>query len=155
MTESQPLPLPAGADDERWIVVNERVRLPRSELLFRASRSGGPGGQHVNTSSTRIELVWNPTRSAALDETQRALVAEKLVGRIDAEGNVRVVASDSRSQRQNRERAEERLAALVRDALTVRKKRRPTKPGRAAKEARLSEKKRRGERKRERRGDFD
>ena len=155
MTESQPLPLSAGADDDRWIVVNERVRLPRSELLFRASRSGGPGGQHVNTSSTRIELVWNPTRSAALDDAQRALVAEKLAGRIDAEGNVRVVASDSRSQRQNRERAEERLAALVRDALTVRKKRRPTKPGRAAKEARLTEKKRRGERKRERRGDFE
>ncbi|HWJ23542.1 MAG TPA: hypothetical protein VNS52_14400, partial [Gemmatimonadaceae bacterium] len=100
-------------------------------------------------------LLWSPVRSAALDEGQRALVAEKLAGRMDGDGNVRVVASDSRSQRQNRERAEERLATLVRDALTVRKKRRPTKPGRAAKEARLTEKKRRGEKKRERRGDFD
>ena len=154
MSESQPLPSPT-TDDDRWLVVNERVRVPRSELLFRATRAGGPGGQHVNTSSTRVELLWNPSRSAALDEAQRALLAEKLAGRTDGEGNVRVVASDSRSQRQNRERAEERLAALVRDALTVRKKRRPTKPGRAAKEARLAEKKRRGERKRERRGDFD
>ena len=154
MTESHPLPSPT-TDDDRWVVVNERVRLPRSELTFRASRAGGPGGQHVNTSSTRVELLWSPARSAALDDAQRALVVERLAGRTDGDGNVRVVASDSRSQRQNRERAEERLAALVRDALLVRKKRRPTKPGRAAKEARLSEKKKRGERKRERRADFD
>ena len=152
MTDPVPLPAP---DDDRFLPVNERVRIPRAELEFRASRAGGPGGQHVNTSSTRVELRWNPARSAALDEAQRARVAEKLAGRADAEGNVRVVASDSRSQRQNRERAEERLAALVRDALVVRKKRRPTKPSRAAKEARLTEKKRRGERKRERRGDFE
>ena len=154
MSEAHPLPSPT-TDDDRWIVVNDRVRLPRSEIAFRATRAGGPGGQHVNTSSTRVELLWSPVRSAALDEGQRALVAEKLAGRMDGDGNVRVVASDSRSQRQNRERAEERLATLVRDALTVRKKRRPTKPGRAAKEARLTEKKRRGEKKRERRGDFE
>lgn len=149
-------PLPPSADDaDRYLVVNDRVRIPRAELEFRATRSGGPGGQHVNTSSTRVELLWNPSRSAALDDARRALVAERLAGRADAGGTVRVVASDSRSQRQNRERAETRLAALVRDALVVRKKRRPTKPSRAAKEARLSEKKRRGERKRERRGDHD
>ncbi|MFL5577287.1 MAG: alternative ribosome rescue aminoacyl-tRNA hydrolase ArfB [Gemmatimonadaceae bacterium] len=150
-----PLPAPSGDDGDRYLTVNDRVRIPRAELDFRATRSGGPGGQHVNTSSTRIELLWNPARSAALDEAQRALVAERLSGRADAEGNVRIVASDSRSQRQNRERAEERLASLVRDALVVRKKRRPTKPSRAAKEARLAEKKRRGERKRDRRGEFD
>jgi ribosome-associated protein len=154
MSDATPLPFSA-TDDDRWLVVNERVRVPKAELTFRASRAGGPGGQHVNTSSTRVELLWSPARSAALDDAQRALLVEKLAGRIDGEGNVRVVASDSRSQRQNRERAEERLATLVRDALTVRKKRRPTKPGRAAKEARLSEKKKRGDRKRERRGDFD
>ena len=152
---SEVVPASPAGDDERYLVVDDRLRLPRAELEFRASRSGGPGGQHVNTSSTRVELLWNVTRSAVLDDAQRALLTERLAGRMDGEGNVRVVASDSRSQRQNRERAEERLAALLRDALVVRKKRRPTKPSRAAKEERLAEKKKRGERKRNRRGGFD
>src|SRR5919112_5804835 len=107
------------------------LAIPRAELTYRATRAGGPGGQHVNTSSTRIELLWNVESSAALTEAQRALVREKLAARIDGEGNVRVVASDSRSQLQNRERADARLSALVRDALIVRRKRRPTKPSRA------------------------
>ena len=77
MTESHPLPSPT-TDDDRWVVVNERVRLPRAELTFRATRAGGPGGQHVNTSSTRVELLWNPARSAALDDSQRTLVVERL-----------------------------------------------------------------------------
>ena len=151
---SEPLPLPAG-DDDRALTVNDRLRLPRAELEFRASRSGGPGGQHVNTSSTRVELLWNVRDSAALDDAQRAILLEKLASRIDGQGMVRVVASDSRSQRQNRERAEERLAALLREALVVRKKRRPTKPSRASKEERLTQKKKRGERKRNRRGGYD
>ena len=152
----EPLPHPAGGgDDVRSLVVNERLRIPRSELEVRASRAGGPGGQHVNTSSTRIELLWNVLDSVAPDEAQRAQLLDRLGGRVDGQGNVRVVASDSRSQRQNRERAEERLAALLREALVVRKKRRPTKPSRASKEERLTEKKRRGEKKRDRRGGFD
>ena len=151
---SEPLPLPPG-DDDRALTVNDRLRLPRAELEFRASRSGGPGGQHVNTSSTRVELLWNVRSSTALDDAQRAILLEKLASRIDGQGMVRVVASDSRSQRQNRERAEERLAALLREALVVRKKRRPTKPSRASKEERLTQKKKRGERKRNRRGGYD
>jgi ribosome-associated protein len=148
-------PVPFVPEDDRALVVNERVRLPRAELDVRATRAGGPGGQHVNTSSTRIELLWNVRTSTALDEAQRAQLLERLASRIDGQGNLRVVASDSRSQRQNRERAEERLAALLRDALTVRKKRRPTKPSRASKEERLAEKKKRGERKKDRRTRFD
>ena len=124
--------------------VNDRVSIPRGELTFRATKSGGPGGQHVNTSSTRIELLWNPTDSQALDGASRALVLDRLSARLDAEGSVRVVASDSRSQRQNRVSAEERLVELVRKALVIRKKRTPTKPSRAAKARRLDEKKRRG-----------
>ena len=149
-----PPPLPAG-DDDRWLVVSDRFRLPRAELEFRATRAGGPGGQHVNTSSTRVELLWNVRGSPAPDEAQRALLVEQLAGRIDGQGNVRVVASDSRSQRQNRERAEERLVALLGGALVVRKKRRPTKPTRASKEERLAAKKQRGKRKRDRRGGFE
>jgi len=137
------------------LIVSPTVAIPRSELTYRASRAGGAGGQHVNTSSTRIELLWPVDRTAALDEPARARVREKLAARLDAEGNVRVVASKERSQLQNREAADARLAELVRGALAVQKKRRPTKPSRAAKEKRLAEKKRKSERKRERGRGFE
>ena len=136
--------------------VNAAVAIPRSELQYRASRAGGPGGQHVNTSSTRIELLWDIGRSGALSEEARARLLEKLASRLDAEGMLRVVASDRRSQQQNRAAAEERLVELVRQALIVPKKRKPTKPTRAAREQRLAQKKRRSERKRDRkRDDFE
>ena len=131
--------------------VNENVVIPRDELVARASRSGGAGGQHVNTSSTRVEIVWNVAASRALTDAQRERVMQKLSSRLDGERNLRVVASDRRSQRQNREAAEDRMADLVRQALVVPKKRRPTKPGRAAKQARLDSKRRLSEKKRERR----
>ena len=131
--------------------VNESVVIPRDELVVRASRSGGAGGQHVNTSSTRIEIVWNVGTTRALGDEQRERVLHKLSSRLDSDRNVRVVASDRRSQLQNRESAELRLAELVRAALLVPKKRRPTKPSRASKQARLDSKKRLSEKKRERR----
>ena len=148
-------PLPQPTPDEA-LVVNERVSIPRHELAARASRAGGAGGQHVNTSSTRIELLWNVRTSTALDEETRERLLARLDTKLDGEGTLRVVASDRRSQRQNRESAEERLVELVRRALVVQKKRRPTKPSRASKEKRISEKKRRGETKAARRKDsFD
>jgi ribosome-associated protein len=131
--------------------VNESVVIPRDELVARASRSGGAGGQHVNTSSTRIELVWNVAASRALTDEQRERIVQKLSSRLDSDQSVRVVASDRRSQRQNRESAELRLAELVRAALVVPKKRRPTKPSRAAKQARLEAKRRLSDKKRGRR----
>jgi ribosome-associated protein len=144
---------PAGEDA---LIINQRLSIPRHELAARASRAGGAGGQHVNTSSTRIEILWNVRTSATLDEETRARLVEKLATRIDGEGVIRVVASDRRSQRQNRESAEERLADLIRKALVVPKKRRATKPSRASKEKRISEKKKRGETKAGRRkGSFD
>lgn len=130
------------------LVVNASISIPRAELSYRASRAGGAGGQHVNTSSTRIEVLWPVATSQALDDAARARVIEKLGARMDAEGNLRVVASDRRSQLQNREAAEERLAELVRGALVVPRKRRPTRPTKASKERRLKEKKQRSERKR-------
>ncbi len=138
-------------DDARVLRVNGHVTIPRSELDVRASRAGGPGGQHVNTSSTRVEVTWRPGQSAALSEAQRARVLEKLATRLDASGAIRVVASDTRSQSQNRELAEGRLAELVRAALVVPKVRRATKPTRSSKERRIGEKKKQGERKRDRR----
>ena len=151
MTSPGPLPSP---DDS--LVVNDRLAIPRHELTARASRAGGAGGQHVNTSSTRIELLWNVRTSAVLDDETRERLLARLDTKLDGEGTLRVVASDRRSQRQNRESAEERLVGMVRRALVVQKKRRPTKPSRAAKEKRISEKKRRGETKAARRKDaFD
>ena len=151
MTSPPPQPLPDEA-----LVVNERLSIPRHELTARASRAGGAGGQHVNTSSTRIELLWNVRTSGVLDDETRARLLARLDAKLDGEGTLRVVASDRRSQRQNRESAEERLAETVRRALVVQKKRRPTKPSRASKEKRISEKKRRGETKAARRKDgFD
>src|SRR3954463_8927371 len=96
------------------LALSETLGIPRGELVYRASRAGGAGGQHVNTSSTRIELLWNVPGTQALDDAERLRVAAKLASRLDSEGWLRVVASARRSQGQNREAAEERLAALVR-----------------------------------------
>lgn len=135
------------------VFVQPGVEIPRAELQYRASRAGGAGGQHVNTSSTRIELLWDAARSVALTPAQRDRVLEKLSARRDAEGLLRVVSSARRSQQQNREAAESRLAELVRAALAVPKARRATKPTRASKERRIEEKKRQSRKKRDRRGD--
>jgi ribosome-associated protein len=135
------------------LMLGDSRSIPRAELTYRASRAGGAGGQHVNTSSTRIELLWNVRTTVALDDETRTRVLEKLASRIDGEGCIRIVSSARRSQLQNREAAEQRLIELVRQALVIQKRRRPTKPSRGAKEARLSEKKKRGDTKRQRRPD--
>jgi ribosome-associated protein len=132
------------------IDVDGLVWIPRSELVFRATRSGGPGGQHVNTSSTRVELTWDVGETPALDESQRARVLEKLGNRIDQRGVLHLSASGSRSQAQNREEAVERFRALLGEALRVPRTRRKTRPPRAAKENRLRAKRLRSEKKRAR-----
>ena len=142
---------PTAASDDKLLFVNDTVSIPRGELDFRASRSSGAGGQHVNKTSSRIEVFWNPLSSRALSEEQRDRLRQRLASRITSDGSIRVVASDMRSQSRNKELAEARLAELVRAALVVPKKRRPTKPTRAAKEARLEGKKRQSHKKRERR----
>ena len=135
--------------------VESDFSIPRHELTVRATRAGGPGGQHVNTSSTRIELLWNLERSRAPSAEQRARLREKLASRLDGDGNIRVVASAFRSQHRNREDAEERLVALVRRALQVPRIRRKTRPHRGAVEARLDAKRRESEKKRRRRDVVD
>ncbi|HUX33694.1 MAG TPA: alternative ribosome rescue aminoacyl-tRNA hydrolase ArfB [Gemmatimonadaceae bacterium] len=137
------------------LYVSASLSIPRHELAVRASRAGGAGGQHVNTSSTRVELEWNVARSRALSDAQRERLSRALASRLTADGTLRVVASERRSQTQNREAAEGRLAALVRRALVVPKRRRPTRPTRASVERRLDDKRRRGERKRKRRDEQD
>jgi ribosome-associated protein len=127
------------------------VAIPLAELSFRASRSGGPGGQHVNTSSTRIELWWDAVRSPSLNADQRTLMMERMANRLTEDGLLRLVAATTRSQTRNKEETIERFRQLLARALTPVKRRKPTKPGRAAKERRLDEKRVQSERKARRR----
>jgi ribosome-associated protein len=131
--------------------ITPELRLPLSELEYLASRSGGPGGQHVNTSSTRIEVWWDVANSPSLSPEQRAQLLDRLRARLDSAGRLRVVSSGTRSQLRNREDATERLRTVVAAGLAVRKTRKPTKPTRAAKAARLEAKRRRAATKRHRR----
>ena len=133
------------------LAVNQSLSMPRGELDVRVSRSSGAGGQHVNKTSSRVEVFWNIRTSKAVTEEQRTLLLSRLQSKLTSDGSVRVVASDMRSQSRNREIAEERLGEMVRRALAVRRKRKPTKPTRAAKEARLEAKRRHFRKKDERR----
>ena len=142
---------PTATAPQNLLAVNESLSIPRSELDVRVSRSSGAGGQHVNKTSSRVEIFWNVLSSRALDDAQRNRLREKLASRMTSDGSIRVVASDMRSQSRNRDLAEERLVDLVRRALIVPKKRRATKPTRASKEARLESKKRHSTKKAERR----
>lgn len=133
------------ATEDGWLRVTPTVRVPLADLEWKVSRSGGPGGQHANTSDSRVEVRFSVLDSAALGPRQRARLLERL-GPV-----VRAVAADSRSQSRNRARALERLAARLAAGLAVEPPRRATKPSRAAKERRVSEKRRHGERKQARR----
>ena len=135
---------------ENLLRVSGALSIPRGELDVRVSRSSGAGGQHVNKTSSRVEIFWNVAGSRALSEDQRARLLDRLSSRLTTEGSVRIVASDMRSQSRNRDLAEEKLADLIRRALVIPKKRRPTRPTKASKEARLEGKKRRSRTKRER-----
>lgn len=140
---------------EGMLAVTPTLGIPRAELVYRASRAGGAGGQHVNTSSTRIELLWNLRTTTALDAEVRDRLEAQLLPRLDGDGWIRIVAASRRSQLQNREEAEKRLVEMLRGALVVRKKRKPTRPTFGSKQTRLAEKKKRGEVKRNRRPDFE
>ena len=116
--------------------------MPLEEIELRVSRSSGPGGQHANTSETRVEAVFDVEASATLSDTQKRRVLAR-IGPV-----VRAVAQDERSQLRNRELALERLAERLGEALRVRRPRVATRPSAAARERRIEEKKRRGRTKR-------
>jgi ribosome-associated protein len=143
----------AAADDA--LVVTPTVHIPRRELEVRAVRSRGPGGQHVNKSSTRIELVWAPGASSAFDAATRERVVAFFRTRLDSTGRMRIGSDEHRSQLMNRLAAEERLVGLVRKAIVPKKVRRPTKPSRSAVERRLDEKRKDSARKQNRRRPVD
>ncbi|MGH3938342.1 MAG: alternative ribosome rescue aminoacyl-tRNA hydrolase ArfB [Pseudonocardiaceae bacterium] len=135
--------------------MNASVSIPETELRWRFSRASGPGGQGVNTTDSRVELVFDINVSTAFTDQDRARVLERLAGRL-VEGVLTVVASEHRAQLRNRDAARHRLAALLRDALAPDPPpRRPTHPSRAARERRLAEKRRRTLTKRLRRPNED
>src|SRR5918997_4753404 len=137
--------------DGNVLEITPDLHIPLSELDYQASRSGGPGGQHVNTSSTRVEVWWDVANSPSLTPEQRAQLLERLGPRLDSNGRLRLVSSGSRSQLRNRDDVTERLRSVVAAALAPRKKRKPTKPSRAAKAARLEARRRRASTKERRR----
>lgn len=132
-------------DEAALIRISDELAVPRAELVYRATRAGGPGGQHVNTSSTRIELTWDVGASSAPTDEQRERIRARLAKRIDASGVLRLTDAGTRSQHRNRERVTARFAELVSGALFEQKKRRATRPTRASKEERLQAKKKRSE----------
>ena len=131
--------------------VTRYVTIPGSELEFRYVRSGGPGGQHANKTSTKVELTWDVSTSEALGPRQRARLLANLGRRVEASGTLRIRSDRHRSQSRNREDAIERLVTLVRDGLVVKKGRIATGPSPGAKRKRLEQKKKRAEVKQSRR----
>ncbi len=133
------------------IVVTNRVRIAGSELELSYARSGGPGGQHVNKTSTKAVLRWNALASPALSDDDKALLSKKLASKLTESGELVVTSEKSRDQATNAEDALEKLAEMVRQAIKRPKPRKKTKPSRRAKERRLKEKRQRSETKRMRR----
>lgn len=123
--------------------VRGSVVIPESELRWRFSRSGGPGGQSVNTTDSRVELSFDVAGSAALPPILKARALERLANRL-VDGVLTIAASEHKSQWRNREAARVRLAGLLRDAIAPPpRERRPTKPSKSAVRRRLDTKRRR------------
>jgi ribosome-associated protein len=135
--------------------VRGSVVIPEAELSWRFSRSSGPGGQGVNTTDSRVELLWDVAATTALGQVLRARALERLADRL-VDGVLSVTASEQRSQYQNRLAAERRLVDTVAAAISPPPRpRRATKPTRGSVDRRIAAKKRRGETKRLRRPDAD
>jgi ribosome-associated protein len=117
------------------------------ELHFSASRSSGPGGQHVNKVSTKMELRFHVASSVLLSDDEKELITEKLANRINVAGELVLVSQSERSQLQNKEKVTQKFYDLIARALTPRKKRTPTRPSRASKEERLEIKRQQSEKK--------
>jgi ribosome-associated protein len=131
--------------------ITDTVTIPLAELHFQFSRSGGPGGQHVNRTATQVELLFDVRNSPSLNEAQRARVLARLDSYIDSRGMLHLTSQATRSQYRNRADVITRFQHLLRDALRVPKPRRPTRPSAGAVDQRLLEKRRTSTRKQERR----
>ena len=133
---------------ESLLQINPGLAIPLSEITFRTSRSGGPGGQNVNKVETKVEVLFDVTHSPSLNNSQRIAILEQLKERIDSFGVLRVMAQRTRSQYQNKELALDRLVQLLRSVFKSKKKRIQTKPTSASRRNRLMLKRRLSEKKR-------
>jgi ribosome-associated protein len=130
------------SDDVR---INDQATIPASELDFRFSRASGPGGQHVQKSATRVELLFDVANSPSLSDEQRAQILKRLGGYVDTEGVLHLFSQSERSQWRNRQDVVERFQELLRQALRRRKRRKPTRPSASSQEKRIRKKKRRSQ----------
>ena len=137
--------------DSDLVIINESLAVPESELQFRFSTGGGPGGQHVNKTATRVTLLFDVAGSPSLDEETRVRLLDRLASRLNRQGLLHIDVQDSRSQWQNRTTAVARFRKVLADALVEQPERRPTRPTRKSREVRLEQKRRRSEVKRDRR----
>jgi ribosome-associated protein len=126
---------------EANLPINNRIIIPGDELHVTVSRSSGPGGQHVNKTSSRVSLRWSIPTSSVLSDEERSVLLTRLASRLVGDGDILLHVESERSQQRNREVARERLAQLVGDALRPRKKRVATQPTRSSKAKRLKQKK--------------
>jgi ribosome-associated protein len=126
---------------QRQLRVSRELTIPLAEIVLRASRSSGPGGQHANVTASRVEASFDVLASPSLSESQRARVLARAGPRLVA------IAQDERSQTRNRELALRRLAERLARALVVPRKRRPTRPTAASRTRRLDAKRRASQRK--------
>jgi ribosome-associated protein len=132
------------------VEIGRHTTIPESELEFKTSRSGGPGGQNVNKLETRVTVLFDVDRSPSLSDGQKRRIRKRLSTRIDKRGCLHVVSQKHRSQEANRQAAVERLGQLLRDALKRKPVRKKTKPTAGSRERRLKKKKERSRLKQQR-----
>ena len=130
---------------EDGLQIREGLVIPHWELIFTASRSGGPGGQHANKTNSRVTLHWALESSSAFSDYDKNRLRQRLGHRRNAEGVVLIHVEETRQQSRNKELACERLATLLREALKTQKRRRPTKRTKASQRRRVAEKRARGD----------
>ncbi|MBC7399637.1 MAG: aminoacyl-tRNA hydrolase [Mucilaginibacter sp.] len=127
----------------------------QKETSYKASRSGGKGGQNVNKVSSKVELLFSVDSSALFTDEEKLLLNEKLQNRLNKDGYVQVICDEERSQYLNKEKALERLIGLLTRSLQVQKPRKPTKLSKKKKAARLDSKKIQSAKKEGRKKNFD
>ncbi len=135
----------------RDLIINPQLTIPAAELRISFARAGGPGGQHVNKTESKVVVRWNLRDSAVLTARDAAWLGQRLRSQITADGDLMVVSSKTRDQSKNRADALDKMEAIIRVAMERPKARRATKPTRGSVERRLREKKQTSERKRGRR----
>ncbi|MGE0191309.1 MAG: alternative ribosome rescue aminoacyl-tRNA hydrolase ArfB [Planctomycetota bacterium] len=133
------------------IHVAARLVIPGREVRLKAVRSGGPGGQHVNRTASKVELRWSLAESSAPSDADRSWLAQRLASRLTSDGELVLTADTERDQHRNVDEVLDRFIAVLREALRRPRKRKATRPTRASKERRLDSKKRQSARKRDRR----